>query len=87
MQAENILLTHFSARYPKMPQSEAAQDSLDSRNYPTPPFGIAFDHSKIRIREMPKLHAYLPAIGRYFDETAEEQEKDDDEISAAAMEP
>ena len=27
MNAENILLTHFSARYPKMPQSEAAPPS------------------------------------------------------------
>ena len=25
MNAENILLTHFSARYPKMPQSEAVR--------------------------------------------------------------
>ncbi|PSR71440.1 hypothetical protein PHLCEN_2v12707 [Hermanssonia centrifuga] len=139
MKAENILLTHFSARYPKMPQSEVASvplqdgqmaDAVDSNiiaevaiskdkvysvledryarsidfippkidrfvrasappvdlsateqslliDYPSKPvLALAFDHARIRIGEMRKLRAYLPAIEQTFAETAEKEDED-----------
>ncbi len=119
MKAENILLTHFSARYPKMPQSEVAisedkvysvledryarsidfippkidrfvrasappadlsatEQSLLINDPSKPVLALAFDHARIRIGEMRKLRAYLPAIEQTFAETAE---KEDEEIN------
>ena len=79
MEAENLLLTHFSARYPKMPQSEAAPNASGSTDIRQPTLGIAFDLSRVRIGDMPKLNAYLPAIEQSFGLTAEVEE--DEEIA------
>ncbi|KZT20914.1 hypothetical protein NEOLEDRAFT_1172230 [Neolentinus lepideus HHB14362 ss-1] len=71
MNAENILLTHFSARYPKMPPSLTSEST-----HPT--IAVAFDHARIRIGDMWKLKAYLPAIEGSF----EESEDTDEEVLA-----
>lgn len=84
MGAENILLTHFSARYPKMPPNDSIQSAPGSPGSRKPTLGIAFDHSRIPIGDMAKLNAYLPAIECYFDDTVPEEEELPEELAAAA---
>src|ERR1700722_16272510 len=57
MNARNVLLTHFSARYPKMPPR-----ILQLSDYDGPTLGLAFDSTRIKITHMRKLNLYLPAI-------------------------
>ncbi|RPD65585.1 hypothetical protein L226DRAFT_479775 [Lentinus tigrinus ALCF2SS1-7] len=66
MRAKNLLLTHFSARYPGMPPRHG-----DSSGGPI--IGIAFDFARIRMGAMWKLNAYLPAIQHTFNEFGEEE--------------
>lgn len=61
MQARNLLLTHFSSRYPKTIQMAAGYSSDSSLAV-----GVAFDHIKIGINEMWKLNRCLPAIEQSF---------------------
>ena len=89
MNAKNILLTHFSARYPKFPPefgivdpSTPSSPRSRSRSPPRPPVvAAAFDCSKFRIGDMWKLSMYMPAIEQCFHETKEEGE--DEEVVAS----
>ncbi|KAI0674372.1 hypothetical protein C8Q78DRAFT_967526 [Trametes maxima] len=67
MNAEKLLLTHFSARYPGMPPRRR-EDGGDG----SPLIGMAFDYARIRLGDMWKLNMYLPAIQHTFDEFGEE---------------
>lgn len=80
MNAENILLTHFSARYPKMPPSILKSPVPASSDEPEPTIGLAFDHANIRLGEFWKLNMYLPAIEQTFGDTVEEGDEDQDLI-------
>jgi ribonuclease Z len=60
MNAQNILLTHFSARYPKMPPSVSERQAGD------PVVAFAFDHANIKIGDMWKMGAYARAIEQSF---------------------
>ncbi|TFK47540.1 hypothetical protein OE88DRAFT_1665716 [Heliocybe sulcata] len=71
MNAENILLTHFSARYPELSTSLTVETTR-------PTIGVACDHARIRIGDMWKLNAYLPAIQGSLEEV--EEEVDDDPV-------
>ncbi|GJJ16137.1 hypothetical protein Clacol_010417 [Clathrus columnatus] len=75
MQAQNILLTHFSNRFPKTPQLISGEPDPNS-----PTIAIAFDGSPIRIGDMWKATYYLPAIEQSFldseDPVDEEPEKE-----------
>ncbi|KAL4253032.1 RNase Z family protein [Abortiporus biennis] len=77
MNAKNLLLTHFSARYPQIPPwlMEADTSATAARG---PTLALAFDHAKIRIGDLPKLQAYLPAIHQSFDDTKEDGDEDID---------
>ncbi|CCM00813.1 uncharacterized protein FIBRA_02855 [Fibroporia radiculosa] len=81
MNAEKLLLTHFSARYPKMPRVERSPPGSPSSARPRGPLlALAFDHARFKIADMWKLNTYLPAIERNFTETAAEEgdvEQDD----------
>ena len=66
MRAKYLLLTHFSARYPRMPPTHG-----DS--YGGPIIGIAFDYARIRMGDMWKLNAYMPAIEHTFEEFGEDE--------------
>jgi ribonuclease Z len=79
MNAENILLTHFSARYPKMPPSIVQPSATEQEG---PRIGLAFDHTTIRLGEFWKLNMYLPAIEKSFGDTSEEG---DDEMDSRAL--
>jgi ribonuclease Z len=82
MNAENILLTHFSARYPKMPPSivkpSERQPSENDEKEPT--VGLAFDHANIQLGEFWKLNMYLPAIEQSFSDTVEEGDGEQDRL-------
>ncbi|KAI0746847.1 beta-lactamase-like protein [Daedaleopsis nitida] len=67
MRAQKLLLTHFSARYPGMPPRQGDGDASGG-----PLIGLAFDYSRIRLGDMWKLNAYLPAIQHTFDEFGDE---------------
>lgn len=67
MNAENVLLTHFSTRYPKMPPASHLSQSEG------PIVTLAFDHARIRIGDMGKLCAYLPAIEQSFGDIPEDE--------------
>ncbi|KAH7921559.1 hypothetical protein BV22DRAFT_1038537 [Leucogyrophana mollusca] len=68
MKAQNILLTHFSARYPKMPPpSVLATDGPDD-----PTLALAFDMANIRIGDMWKMNAYMGAIEQSFIDSPED---------------
>lgn len=72
MKAANILLTHFSARYPTMPPSGVSitpdQDAMTEQAT----LGLAFDSTDITIRDMWKMNLYLRAIEQSFKDPTEE---------------
>ena len=70
MEASNILLTHFSSRYPKMPSTSMTGDA--------PNWAIAMDHAVVPIRDMLKLRAYIPAIQRCFEEAPVSEEEEEE---------
>ncbi|KAG6896461.1 hypothetical protein C0992_008112 [Termitomyces sp. T32_za158] len=83
MRAEHILLTHFSARYPRMPPSSLQRPrSGDFR----PIVALAFDHANFKIKDMWKTGYYLEALEQSFIETlAEEGDEEDEEAEASAL--
>lgn len=82
MRAEHILLTHFSARYPRMPPSALRRPrNGDFR----PIVALAFDHANFKIKDMWKASYYLEALEQSFKETvAEEGDEEEEEESALA---
>ncbi|KAH7882444.1 hypothetical protein F5I97DRAFT_1961874 [Phlebopus sp. FC_14] len=61
MKARNVLLTHFSGRYPTMPPS-----AMRKRRNGDPVVALAFDHANIKIGNMWKMNAYMKAIEQSF---------------------
>lgn len=87
MRAENTLLTHFSARYPKRPPPELNPAApVSPGGTPAPVLALAFDHTCVRIGEMGKLRAYLPAIERSLKDVAA-QDVDDNEDGEGELDP
>jgi len=80
MKAENILLTHFSARYPKLPSGTMSSPTMakhpDQHN---PVVALAFDHANMMIGDMWKMGYYMPAIEQSFSDMAEDGDDDDQE--------
>jgi len=80
MRAENVLLTHFSARYPKRPPQELNPAApVSPGGTPAPMLALAFDHACARIGELAKLRAYLPAIEQSLKDVAAQDVDDDEE--------
>ena len=81
MNAEHILLTHFSARYPKMPPSGlAAPAQIRDGNEikaKEPIVALAFDNANLSIGNMWKVNYYLPAIESCMRDTAEEEDEEE----------
>ncbi|KAF8901546.1 hypothetical protein CPB85DRAFT_1323393 [Mucidula mucida] len=74
MNAENILLNHFSARYPKLP---SFGDTDETRV-----IVHAFDHANLTIGNMWKLKHYLPAVIKSMKDTEDEDDQKLDELVA-----
>ncbi|KAL2916967.1 hypothetical protein HK105_203399 [Polyrhizophydium stewartii] len=65
MQAQNLLLTHFSQRYPKLPNVDAApSDGNNPAHLPT--IGVAFDLMTVPMPEFWKLPHMVPALQALF---------------------
>lgn len=81
MNAQNILLTHFSQRYPKLPDlglvpmvDESARVLDQERRAP---IAVAFDCASMRVGSMWKMEHYMDALAKTFpqeDETAPTEE-------------
>ncbi|KAF8159401.1 hypothetical protein B0H34DRAFT_703302 [Crassisporium funariophilum] len=82
MKAKNILLTHFSARYPKMPPS-VTQQANEGKSQNDPIIVPAFDHLDLTIGDMWKMGHYLPALELNFHDTMDE---DDEPVPMTSVE-
>ncbi|KAG6839604.1 hypothetical protein C0991_000997 [Blastosporella zonata] len=79
MRAQHVLLTHFSARYPKMPPSAFQRPrNGDFR----PVVALAFDHANFKIGDMWKASYYLRALEQSFRETVAEEGDEEEEEEA-----
>ncbi|KAI8612015.1 beta-lactamase-like protein [Chytriomyces sp. MP71] len=81
MKARNLLLTHFSQRYPKLPRLDAskissAADETGHRMH----VGIAFDSMRVRLSEFGQLEALYGPLNTLWGQTAVE----DEEVAALA---
>jgi len=90
MNAEHILLTHFSARYPKMPPSGLAAPGQIRKGDETiakePIVALAFDNANLPIGTMWKVNYYLPAIESCMRDTAEEEDEEESDEMMVEME-
>ncbi|KAF9565899.1 hypothetical protein CPC08DRAFT_143698 [Agrocybe pediades] len=81
MRAKNIFLTHFSARYPKMPHYLTSRvptpEAYDTHNVVVP----AFDHANLTIGDMWKMQFYLSSINRNFEDTKDQDEEDGADVA------
>jgi len=84
MKAKNILLTHFSQRYPKMPDLQQDQpvteESLGGSDSTTPepraPVALAFDCASLRIGSLWKMEKYMGALAKTFEDTEGDETED-----------
>jgi ribonuclease Z len=85
MRAQNVLLTHFSSRYPTMPRYFASSPERDGTDH-QPTIAMAMDHACIRVGDLWKMAAYLPAIEQSFRDIADEgDEEEEDMLMKASM--
>jgi ribonuclease Z len=89
MRAETILLTHFSARHPKIPMSVMDISNSPPRSpsminaRPKPTIALAFDQSSLRVGDMWKMKHYLPALEQNYKDTVAIDGEEDEEIQGA----
>ncbi|KAK7437378.1 hypothetical protein VKT23_018623 [Stygiomarasmius scandens] len=96
MNAKNILLTHFSARYPKIPHYQVkSTDGQTTRGGETVigsdagdcPVAVAFDHARMRVDSLWKMNFYLSALEQsYLNTVTEDAEEGGEENGEAKME-
>lgn len=63
MEARHCLLTHFSARYPKLPPLDTKEEGETE-----PIVAVAFDLMTLRLDEFWKMDKYSAALTTLFDE-------------------
>lgn len=73
MNARNILLTHFSQRYPKVAVVSAAPADSTTFSGPRPTIATAFDYASLRIGDLWKMEKYMPAIVQCYDDADEDE--------------
>ncbi|KAL9879497.1 ribonuclease Z isoform 1-T2 [Glossina fuscipes fuscipes] len=73
MNAQHIILTHFSQRYAKLPRLQVNSDSeaIDSLTN----VSIAFDNMQVSVEDLKHFHLMYPAMRALFAEHAEELEQ------------
>ncbi|KAG5361747.1 Ribonuclease Z 1 [Yarrowia sp. C11] len=74
MEAKHVVLTHFSQRYPKLP--ELSSLTLENKEKEKVPVAIAFDMMRIRLGEIGDQAQHFDAISKALEdgEKSEEQE-------------
>jgi len=86
MFATSILLTHFSARYPKMPPPIPEQPSSppdnDSKAPWNPHIAPAFDLAQYTLGDMWKLKHYMPALEANYEDTKGDDPDAEEELAA-----
>ncbi|KAL8292590.1 hypothetical protein RQP46_001202 [Phenoliferia psychrophenolica] len=70
MEAQHCLLTHFSARYPKLPPLEHSEDSTSN----DPVVAMAFDLMTLRLDEFWKMERFRPTMDLLFGDDEEGDE-------------
>ncbi|GAA5820403.1 hypothetical protein JCM3770_002431 [Rhodotorula araucariae] len=78
MRARHLLLTHFSARYPKLPPLSTAAASSD---LPRPVVATAFDLMTLRLDEFWKVERYRDAMDALLSWDEADDRDDGDEFS------
>lgn len=81
MRAQNVLLTHFSSRYPTIPRYLASSPKGDGIEH-QPTVALAMDHACIRLGDLWKMAMYIPAIEQNFRDI---KDKGDEEEEALVM--
>jgi len=76
MRARNVLLTHFSSRYPTVPRYFASPRRDDANKKPT--VALAMDHACIRVGDLWKMATYIPAIAQSFEDIADEGDEEEE---------
>jgi ribonuclease Z len=76
MRAQNVLLTHFSSRYPTMPRYFASPKGDGTNHRPT--IALAMDHACMRVGDMWKMETYFPAIQQSFRDIADEGDEEEE---------
>ncbi|KAI0058634.1 hypothetical protein BV25DRAFT_1212589 [Artomyces pyxidatus] len=76
MHAENVLLTHFSSRYPHMPEylAQPHEDGVAAG----PTVALALDHARTRVGDLWKMPLYFRAIEQSFWDTKEEGDEEEE---------
>lgn len=82
MEAKACLLTHFSARYPKLPPLKSTSHSLESASSEAgegtdPLVAIAFDLMSLRVDEFWKMEKFQSAMEVLFDDGEDKTSKED----------
>jgi len=95
MNAKNILLTHFSARYPKIPHYQVKSadgqitrgETVIGSDAGDCPVAVAFDHARMRVDSLWKMNFYLSALEQsYLNTVTEDAEEGGEENGEAKME-
>lgn len=76
MRAQNVLLTHFSSRYPTMPRYLVSSPKGDGTEH-RPTIALAMDHSCIRVGNFWKMAAYFPAIEQSFRDIGDDVDEEE----------
>jgi len=77
MRAQNVLLTHFSSRYPTIPRYFASSPKDDGTDH-QPTIALAMDHACIRVGDLWKMAVYFPAIRQSFKDIADEGDEEEE---------
>ncbi|KAJ3026069.1 UNVERIFIED_CONTAM: hypothetical protein HDU68_006243 [Siphonaria sp. JEL0065] len=72
MKAKNLLLTHFSQRYPKLPEFDMKKHVAEDGGLA---IGVAFDSMRIRLKEFKKLETLYGPLNTLWGAVVEEEEK------------
>lgn len=83
MRAQKVLLTHFSSRYPTMPQYSAPLPKGDGTEH-HPTIALAMDHACIRVGNLWKMATYFPAIEQSFRDMSDEVDEEEEALHLRA---
>jgi len=80
MKAQNIVLTHFSSRYPLMPTSIMSPHQNNNNNGKgfSQTVTLALDHARMRIGDLWKMQLYFPAISQSLQDNSEEYDEEEE---------
>ncbi|KAG9033520.1 hypothetical protein FRB95_014699 [Tulasnella sp. JGI-2019a] len=92
MHAKNILLTHFSQRYPKFPElktspSTVVDEAGDVIAGREAPIAVAFDCASLRIGSLWKMEHYMNALAKTFPQDEEAAPSEADLIAGGNSRP